>query len=231
MADGCGDDECFGVVFGTFFAIWIGAILFALVIGVGFYIWTAISLQRFFRRVGVAETWAGWVPFFGTWRLLEVGGFPGWLSLLSLANVIVPGASLVTTVFVSIGMYRIDRAMGRSDGFVVLGILLTPVWAWMNGNPAVPYRPEVFAQSGWPPPRAGFGAVPPGTPSTSGQPYGQQFYGQQPYAQPSPQQQAGPQQPGQQQPGPPQQAPSAVAWGQQPPAHEPTATQDPTSSD
>lgn len=128
--------------------------VFAL-IWIGYYVLMGFALMSFFRKVGV-EPWVAWVPVYNYWKLLEVSGQQGWFALL----VLVPYGSIVTAVFLAIGMYRIGRAFGKEGAFVVLGIFLPFVWAFILGSQNEVYRPEVFAQSGWPPPLAGFGAVP-----------------------------------------------------------------------
>ena len=145
--------------FVTIYAIIIvGSLLFALAI----YVVTAIALMGFFRKVGV-EPWIGWVPIYNTWKWLEVGGQNGWLALIAL----IPYGSIVTSVFLCIGMYRTGRAFGKDGAFVVLGIFLPFVWAFILGGKDEVYRPETFAAYGWPPPLAGFGSAQGGVAPTS----------------------------------------------------------------
>ena len=129
---------------------------FIFVIAIGAYVLMALSLSSFFKKVGV-ESWIAWVPFYNNWKWLEVGGQKGWLSLLSL----IPYGGIVTSVFLYIGMYRTGRAFGKDGGFLVLGIFLPFVWAFiLGGRNSGEYHPEWFTAYGWPPPLAGYGSVP-----------------------------------------------------------------------
>ncbi|MGX5681303.1 DUF5684 domain-containing protein [Schumannella luteola] len=125
------------------------------VLVVALYIVMAISLMGFFGKVGV-ERWIAWVPIYSTWKWLEVGGQNGAFALISL----IPYGGLVTSVFLYIGMHRTGIAFGKDSGFLVLGIFLPFVWAFILGGKDEVYRPELITQAGYPPPRAGFGAVP-----------------------------------------------------------------------
>jgi hypothetical protein len=134
-------------VMGIVIIFWIG---FAVVL----YVLMAVSLSSLFRKVGV-ESWIAWVPVYNLWKWLEVGGQQGWLALFSL----LPYGGIVSGVFLWIGMYRTGIAFGKTGGFLVLGILLPFVWAFILGGPREVYRPELIAAAGYPPPRAGFGST------------------------------------------------------------------------
>jgi hypothetical protein len=157
------------------YAIMIG---FGVLLGLALYVLMSISLMGFFRKVGVSPGIA-WVPYYSTWKWLEIGGQPGWLSLLSLTGI----GSYVAAVFLYIGMYRTGLAFGKSGAFLVLGIFLPFVWAFILGGKTEVYRPEVLASFGYPPPLAGFGAVPMEQRAhhASQQAAGQQAPAQQPY--------------------------------------------------
>ncbi len=143
---------------GLILAIYAGIFIFSIVLAIGVYVLMAISLSSLFKKVGI-EGWIAWVPVYNTWKWLELGGQQGWYSLLSF----VPYGSIVTSVFLYIGMYRTGRAFGKDSGFLVLGIFLPFVWAFiLGGRNSGEYHPEWFAAYGWPPPRAGYGSVPPG---------------------------------------------------------------------
>jgi hypothetical protein len=143
-------------VFASIWAFFGILILFELVIIAAAYVVMGFALMSFFRKVGV-EPWIAWVPIYNHWKWLEVAGFPGAIALAAL----VPYGGIVSSVFLYIGMYRTGLAFGKEPAFVLLGIFLPFVWAFMLGGSAEVYRPEVLAQHGYPPPRAGFGSVPP----------------------------------------------------------------------
>ncbi len=150
------NDYVFGAALGTILAIYAIIIAFSLIFAAAYYVLMAIALSTFFTKVGV-EGWIAWVPVYNYWKWLEIGGQPGWLALLAL----VPPGGYVTLVFMYIGMYRTGRAFGKDGSFLVLGIFLPFVWAFMlGGRNSGEYHPEWFAAYGWPPPYAGYGSVP-----------------------------------------------------------------------
>ena len=121
-------------------AVWIFAVVLVLIILAAYgvflvivvliaYLLTAITLMLFFRKVGV-ETWIAWVPFYNHWKWLEVGGQQGWFALLTL----IPYGSIVTTVFLAIGMHRTGIAFGKDSGRVVPGLMFPSYIAigWFN---------------------------------------------------------------------------------------------------
>ena len=187
--------------YGAIFAIYLAVLIFYIVAAIASYVLTALSLSSLFRKVGV-EPWAAWVPIYQYWKLLEVGGYQGWFSLLLL----VPGANYVALVFIYIGMYRTGIAFRKDGAFLVLGIFLPFVWAFILGGKTTVYEPQLITAAGYPPPIAGYGSVPFDQRSQYG--YGAQQQPQQPYGQQAPQQphgQQAPQQPyGQEAPPAPQ---------------------------
>ncbi|MET4781901.1 DUF5684 domain-containing protein [Glaciihabitans sp. UYNi722] len=140
--------------FAAYFAIIGVIIVISIVIAAAYYVVMAIALSTFFRKVGV-KPWIAWVPFYNNWVWLEVGGQRGWLSLLS----IVPYGGIVSAVFLYIGMYRSGIAFRKHGGYVVLGIFLPFVWAFILGSRAEVYQPELITAAGFPPPLAGYGSV------------------------------------------------------------------------
>ncbi len=121
------------------------------------YVLTGITLSMFFRKVGVTPGLA-WVPVYNHWKWLEVGGQPGALSLLQL----VPGAAIVSSIFLYIGMHRSGIAFGKGTEWIILGIFLPWLWCILLSQPAEQYHPERLAAAGYPPPLAGIGSVTPG---------------------------------------------------------------------
>lgn len=163
MNYGYGDGQA-GAFFAGFLIIYfsiIGAILvYALIV----YVLSGFAFMKLFRKVGV-EPWAAWVPFFNTWRILELGGQPGWISVLQ----IVPYGSTVAVVFECIGVYKTSLAFRKGGEWVVLFIFLPFVWAWLLSSDELVYEPELIAQRGYKPPLVGYGSargpyVPPAAP-------------------------------------------------------------------
>lgn len=134
------------------YLIFFGVVL---LIALAFYVVMALALSRLFAKVGV-EPWIAWVPFYSTWKWLELGGFAGWISLLSL----IPYGSIVTSVFLYIGMYRTGLAFRKDGSYVVLGIFLPFVWAFLLSRPEETYEPELIVQAGYTRPLVGFGSAP-----------------------------------------------------------------------
>lgn len=136
------------------FALYAVFLLVWLALAVGAYVVMSLALSSFFAKVGV-ERWIAWVPVYRTWKWLEVGGQPGWISLLVFA----PSAGIVTSVFTYIGMYRSQLAFQKQPAFLLLGIFLPFVWLFLLGGRSETYRPELITAAGYPPPLAGFGAA------------------------------------------------------------------------
>ena len=137
-----------------FLGIWAVTLLFTIVIAVVLYVVMALALSKLFAKVGI-EPWIAWVPIYSTWKWLELGGFAGWIALLSL----IPYGSIATSVFLYIGMYRTGIAFRKEGTWVVLGIFLPFVWAFLLGRPEEKYEPELIAQAGYPPPLVGHGSA------------------------------------------------------------------------
>ena len=134
------------------YLIFFGVVL---LIALAFYVVMALALSRLFAKVGV-EPWIAWVPFYSTWKWLELGGFAGWISLLAL----IPYGSVATSVFLYIGMYRTGLAFRKDGSYVVLGIFLPFVWAFLLSRPEETYEPELIVQAGYTRPLVGFGSAP-----------------------------------------------------------------------
>jgi hypothetical protein len=143
-----------GQALAIFFIIYAVSIGFALLLAVVYYVLTGFAFMKLFRKVGV-EPWAAWVPFFNIWRILELGGQAGWLSLFS----IIPYGSIATVVFECIGVHRIGIAFRKSGSWVVLFIFLPFVWAWLLAADGEVYDPALVTQRGYGPPLVGYGSV------------------------------------------------------------------------
>ena len=131
----------------------VGYAAFVLLVVLGGWVVMGFALMSLFRKVGV-KPWVAWVPYYRTWVWLELGGQPGWLSLLSLI-----GGGFVTSVFLYLGMWRVGLAFRKDAGFFVLGIFLPWLWAFLLGGRSSVYEPGLLAWYGFPPPRVGYGSV------------------------------------------------------------------------
>lgn len=135
-----------------YLTVMAGTILFTLLVVAAIWVVMGFALMALFRKVGI-KPWAAWVPVYRTWVWLELGGQPGWLSLLSIA-----GLGAVTSVFLYIGMWRTGLAFRKDAGFLVLGIFFPYVWAFILGGRTAVYEPQLLAWHRQPPPRAGYGS-------------------------------------------------------------------------
>ncbi|MFW8745302.1 DUF5684 domain-containing protein [Mesorhizobium japonicum] len=111
------------------------------------YVLTSIGYARLFRKVGI-EPWIGWVPYYNVWKLLELGGQPGWMVLIAL----IPGASIVLLIFLIFAEHRIGIAFGKDAAWTVLGVFLPWLWAMLLGRDREVYDPRRLAAFGYPPP-------------------------------------------------------------------------------
>lgn len=88
------------------------------------YVISAYLLSRIFKKAGVAETWAAWVPVYNTWKLLELGGQKGYWAVLMF----VPIVNIVALVFLLIAMYHVGLGFGKESWFVLLAIFIPIIW-------------------------------------------------------------------------------------------------------
>lgn len=99
------------------------AILFTVLALAVVYALHAFLLSRIFKKAGLAQ-WIAWVPFYSTWKFLELGGQPGfWAVFLFISPL-----NIVTAIFTYIAMYHIGLKLGKDGAWVVLGIFLPTVW-------------------------------------------------------------------------------------------------------
>lgn len=100
-----------------------GIILFSFIVTIIAYVIFSIFLGQMFKKAGV-QSWIAWVPFYNSWKLLEIGGQQGFWAVIS----IVPVVQYVSIVFLYIAMYNIGLKLGKSGAFVLLAIFLPLVW-------------------------------------------------------------------------------------------------------
>lgn len=120
----------------------------SIVVGLVLYAVFAFFLSKIFKKAG-EDAWKAWVPIYNQWVFLELGGQKGWIALLSLAGVIpLIGwiGSIVAFVFSCIAAYRIGLNLQKESWFVVLYVLVAPVWiiwlavdssTWQGSKPVV----------------------------------------------------------------------------------------------
>jgi hypothetical protein len=93
---------------------------FAFIIG---YVVSSLLLGRIFKKAGL-PSWTAWVPFYNSWKLLEIGGQQGFWAVL----VIIPFVNIASAIFMYIAMYNIGLKLGKSSTFVLFAIFLPIVW-------------------------------------------------------------------------------------------------------
>jgi hypothetical protein len=143
-----------GAALAIIFIVYGLVIGFSLLFAIVVYVLNGFAFMKLFRKVGV-EPWAAWVPIFNFWRLLELGGQPGWLSLLALVS----PASIVALVFEAIAAYRVGLAFRKDGVWVVLFIFFPFAWAWAMAADGASYEPQLNAQHGYGPPLVGYGSA------------------------------------------------------------------------
>lgn len=104
-------------------AVTVTAIIFTLLFLAVVYVIGAIFLGKLFKKADV-PSWIAWVPFYNTWKMLEIGGQQGFWAVLA----IIPIVNYVSAVFMYIAMYHIGKKLGKEGVFVLLAIFLPIVW-------------------------------------------------------------------------------------------------------
>ncbi len=110
------DSAAVAAVFGVFMVFF----LFAAVVS---YVIHAFLLGRVFKKAGV-EQWIAWVPFYNSWKLLELGGQQGFWAILA----IIPVVNIVSAIFMYIAMYHVGLKLQKEGWFVLLAIFIPTVW-------------------------------------------------------------------------------------------------------
>lgn len=109
--------------------IFAGMMLFAIVIGIAAYIFTAICMAKIFQKAGV-EGWKAWVPVYNNYVTAELAGKPGWWGLVTLtAGIPVLGylGGFIGMILMIIVLIELVKRFGKDSGFAVLMILLPVV--------------------------------------------------------------------------------------------------------
>lgn len=108
-----------------------------------YYVWFLWSLSRLFPKIGLTER-EGWIPILSHKRLLERGGYPGWLVWLLLVPVL---GWIVLWIVTILAMHRLNTEFGKGAAFTVLGALFGPVWAMALAHGIDALGPRASAMS------------------------------------------------------------------------------------
>lgn len=90
------------------------------------YVVSSIFRQKIFGKAGV-ESWKAWVPIYNKYTMLQLGGQNGWWIFFSL----VPLGNVISSAFIIIAEYFIQRKLGKPDWYLVIAVLIQPVWLGM----------------------------------------------------------------------------------------------------
>jgi hypothetical protein len=104
-------------------AILAVVIVISLIFAVLAYAISAWLLGRIFKKASIPQ-WIAWVPFYNSWKLLEMGDQKGFWAVLT----IIPVVSYVSLVFMYIAMYKIGLKFGKEGWWVILAIFVPIVW-------------------------------------------------------------------------------------------------------
>jgi hypothetical protein len=102
----------------------VAFLLITIVATVILYVIVSLCLMTIFKKAGVKNAWAAWVPYYNSWKTLQIGGQQGFWAILS----VIPLVNIVAAVFLYIAMYHIGKKLGKSDAFILFAIFIPIVW-------------------------------------------------------------------------------------------------------
>lgn len=89
-------------------------------IGLAIAVIEIIALWKVFTKAG-KPGWASLIPFYNMYTLFQVAGMNGWMFLLTF----IPIANVVILIMLGLNL---AKAFGKSNGFAVGLILLSPIF-------------------------------------------------------------------------------------------------------
>ncbi len=125
-----------------------GMMIFYVIFIIGSYVLTSWFMMMLFKKAGVAG-WKAWVPAYNMWKMLQLGGQPGWWVILAF----IPFVNIASLVFLCIAAYNIGLKLSKDGVWVVLFIFLEIVWLgilgldsskWDDSKGAKSLTPEVM---------------------------------------------------------------------------------------
>ena len=102
---------------------------------IGVYILTSIAKMKIFKKAGLPG-WKAWVPIYGEWKFLELGGYNGALIFLAFIPFFGGIALLVATCLAA---NEISKKLDKSDIFilfplgVITGGITKIIWYYIAG--------------------------------------------------------------------------------------------------
>lgn len=94
-----------------------------IIFSIGAYVIFSICLMKIFAKAGV-KPWIAWVPFYNTWKLLEIGGQQGVWAVFT----VIPLVNIVSSVFIYIAQYHVGKKLGKGGEFVLWALFFPIVW-------------------------------------------------------------------------------------------------------
>ncbi len=101
---------------GSLAAMSLPLLLFAVVVGLGFYIYMALAIQTIATKTGTANAWLAWIPIANTFLMLSVAKKPMWWFILFL----IPLVNVVMAILVWMAM---AEARGKPNWWGILVII------------------------------------------------------------------------------------------------------------
>ena len=108
---------------------------FIILLLIGIYVLTSIAKMKIFKKAGLPG-WKAWVPIYGEWKFLELGGYNGALIFLAFIPFFGVIALLVATCLAA---NEISKKLDKSDIFilfplgVITGGITTIIWYYIAG--------------------------------------------------------------------------------------------------
>lgn len=93
------------------------------------YVVMSLFYMIIFKKAGLKASTA-WIPFYNTWKFLELGGQPGWAILLALIPFV---GWIATYVFQAIAAYNIGLKLNKSGAFVLIYVFFSALWYLILG--------------------------------------------------------------------------------------------------
>ncbi|PKN02706.1 hypothetical protein CVU76_01575 [Candidatus Dojkabacteria bacterium HGW-Dojkabacteria-1] len=111
-------DVAAGLLGAGFMALFAGVyMLFAIVFGLGGYIFSALALMKIGKEMGYENPWFAWIPILNSIMMLQLGGQNPWLLLLLL----IPGIGAFIVMIISIiALANITEKRGYEKLLVLL---------------------------------------------------------------------------------------------------------------
>ncbi len=119
---------------GALFALAAGMMVFALIIGISVYIYSALALMTIGKKLNHQYPWLAWIPYANFAMVLQLGGFHwAWVFLLLGAFIPILGFLSIIAVMVLgiISFWRIAEKRGFPGWTVLLTLIpvLGGIWA------------------------------------------------------------------------------------------------------